>query len=235
MIWFSPDCSLFAFGDEMRLATETCFSTVLLGSLTLSLMTTCGSIQDEIENKTLLTLIAKPMSRNEFVFGKYLGSILILLVSMAFLCAVFVIMAKTRVLETPTQRLLKIPLSWDQGLGVLLLFMESSIVLAFSILIAPFFTMPLNLCLSLSFMILANISHLLENIFRSESGILNFLLNGLFYFIPDFTIYNLGDLLAKGNKVTNLLSYTCSAAIYTICFLTVLLSLAMFLFKKKEI
>lgn len=235
IIWFSPDCSLFAFGDEIRLATETCFSTILLGSLTLSLMTTCGSIQEEIENKTLLTLIAKPMSRSEFILGKYFGSLFISFVTMAVLYAIFFLMANTRIIDTPTERALKFPISLDQSYILLLLFMESSIVLAFSILIAPFFSMPINLCLSLAFMILANVSHLLEGIFKESSTVFSLILKGIFYFIPNFTLYNLGDLLAKGNKIESLNVYTQTTLLYTICFLGIYLSLAMILFNKKDI
>lgn len=235
LIWFSPDCSLFAFGDELRLATETCFSTILLGSLTLSLLACCGSIQEEIESKTLLTLISKPMSRHEFVLGKFLGAVIISLISTLFLVAIFCVMAKTRVLETATQSDLKILITSDQGLGVFLLFLESIVVLAFSIMIAPFFNLQLNFCLSIAFMVICNISHLAEAIFATGDGILNFIFHGIFYFIPDFTIYNLGDLLAKGFVVPNLLVYTATAFLYTVCFLSVILSVAILIFSRKEI
>lgn len=235
MIWFSPDCSLFAFGDELRLATETCFSTILLGSLTLGLMASCGSIQEEMENKTLLTLISKSLSRFEFVLGKFLGALTISLLTTIFLATIFMVMAKLRVLETPTEGQLKISLTWDQGLGVLLLFMESAVVLAFSIMIAPFFNLPLNFCLSIAFMILGNISHLIEMIFSKGDGILNFIFLSIFYFIPDFTIYNLGDLLASGFVVPDLLAYTTTAFLYTVCFLSVILSFAILIFSRKEI
>lgn len=235
LIWFSPDCSLFAFGDELRLAKETCFSTILLGSLTLSLMASCSSIQEELESKTLLTLISKPMSRFEFVIGKYLGVITISIISTLFLVAVFCLMAHLRVLESPTERDLKIIVTADQGLGVLLLFMESAVVLAFSIMIAPYFSLQLNFSLSLAFMILGNISHLVEIVFSSGNGILNFIFLGIFYFIPDFTIYNLGDLLANGFLVPNLFTYTVTAFLYTVCFLTVILSVAILIFSRKEI
>lgn len=235
LIWFSPDCALFAFGDELRLATETCFSTVLLGSLTLSLLASCSSIQEEIESKTLLTLISKPLHRFEFVVGKYLGAFFISLVSTLFLVAVFCLMAKTRTLETPLARMLQIQLSTYQALGVTLLFMESAVILAFSIMIAPFVSLQINLCLSLAFMVLGNISHLVENAFSSGSGILNYIFVGIFYFIPDFTIYNLGDLLAKGHAVPNLHLYTGTAFLYTLCFLSAILSVAIFIFRRKEI
>jgi hypothetical protein len=144
-------------------------------------------------------------------------------------------MAKIRVLDSPTARSLKIILTYDQGLGVLLLFMETTVVLAFSILIAPFFNLQLNFCISLAFMILSNISHLVETVFSTGNGVLNFIFISVFYFIPDFTIYNLGDLLAKGNMTPNLFLYTATAFLYTICFLSVVLSLAIIIFNKKEI
>lgn len=144
-------------------------------------------------------------------------------------------MAKTRTLETPLARMLQIQLSTYQALGVTLLFMESAIILAFSIMIAPFVSLQINLCLSLAFMVLGNISHLVENAFSSGSGILNYIFVGIFYFIPDFTIYNLGDLLAKGHAVPNLHLYTVTALLYTLCFLSAILSVAIFIFRRKEI
>jgi len=235
LIWFSPDCALFAFGDELRLATETCFSTVLLGGLTLSLLASCSSTQEEIESKTLLTLLSKPLQRFEFVIGKYLGSFFIAFLATLILVGIFCLMAHTRTLETPLARMLRIELTTYQGLGVILLFMESAVILAFSIMIAPFVSLQINLCLSLAFMVLGNISHLVENAFTSGDGILNYLLMALFYFIPDFTIYNLGDLLATGYAVPNLHSYTLTALFYTLCFLSAILSIAILIFRRKEI
>ena len=48
-------------------------STVLTFSTLLALLTASSTITDEIEGRTALTMLSKPLRREEFLLGKYLG------------------------------------------------------------------------------------------------------------------------------------------------------------------
>ena len=72
----------FTLEDDDKLLTELGLSTLLLSGLFLSSFSATGILSREVENKTILTVVSKPVSRTVFLAGKYLG--LILALSLAF-------------------------------------------------------------------------------------------------------------------------------------------------------
>jgi hypothetical protein len=73
LLVFNISISAYSLDDDNKLLTEMGLSTVFLGGLFLAAFTATGVLAREIENKTVLTVISKPMSRPAFILGKYLG------------------------------------------------------------------------------------------------------------------------------------------------------------------
>jgi ABC-type transport system involved in multi-copper enzyme maturation permease subunit len=65
--------SAYTMSDDNKLLYEMGLSTVLLGGVFLAALTATGVLSREIDNKTVLTVISKPIGRPVFVLGKYLG------------------------------------------------------------------------------------------------------------------------------------------------------------------
>ena len=80
----------FSMGDDTKMFIDCGLATVLICSLLLSVWMASISVADEIEGKTAMTLLSKPINRRQFVLGKYVGilqSSLIMVVIMG--CAFF--------------------------------------------------------------------------------------------------------------------------------------------------
>ena len=63
----------FAFGEDTKVFVDSGLATVLICSLLLAVWTASMSVADEIEGKTAMTLLSKPINRRQFVVGKYVG------------------------------------------------------------------------------------------------------------------------------------------------------------------
>jgi ABC-type transport system involved in multi-copper enzyme maturation permease subunit len=63
----------FAMSDETKMFIDCGLATVLICSLLLAVWTASISVADEIEGKTAMTLLSKPITRRQFILGKYLG------------------------------------------------------------------------------------------------------------------------------------------------------------------
>ena len=63
----------FTLEDDDKLLLDIGLSTLLLSGLFLSAFSASGVISREIENKTALSVISKPVGRPVFVLGKFLG------------------------------------------------------------------------------------------------------------------------------------------------------------------
>ncbi len=59
--------------DDTQLHMTTALGGVLLGGLVLGSLVASGVLTREIDNRTVLTVISKPIGRPAFVLGKYLG------------------------------------------------------------------------------------------------------------------------------------------------------------------
>jgi ABC-type transport system involved in multi-copper enzyme maturation permease subunit len=63
----------FSFGEDYRMLIDCGLATILICGLLLAVWTSSTSIADEIEGKTAMTLLSKPINRRQFVLGKFIG------------------------------------------------------------------------------------------------------------------------------------------------------------------
>ncbi len=73
LIVINPLFSAYTLDDDNMLLLDLGLSTLFLGGLLLSASTATGVLSREIANRTILTLMSKPLSRTALLAGKYLG------------------------------------------------------------------------------------------------------------------------------------------------------------------
>ncbi len=93
----------FTLENDDKLLLDLGLSTLLLSGLFLSAFCAAGVISREIENKTVLTVIAKPVGRPVFILGKFLGLFVAMLLAFYLSFLVFVLAQRHGVLQTTTQ------------------------------------------------------------------------------------------------------------------------------------
>jgi len=81
--------SYFTFGEELKMYKDTGLTTISFFSMLLALLTASSTVADEIEGKTAITLLSKPINRRQFIVGKFLGIELGVLVLYLLLGALF--------------------------------------------------------------------------------------------------------------------------------------------------
>ena len=73
LLVLNPYLSTNTFEDDNKLAIDMSLSMLLVGGLVLAAFTASGVVSREIENRTVLTIISKPLPRPIFILGKYFG------------------------------------------------------------------------------------------------------------------------------------------------------------------
>jgi ABC-type transport system involved in multi-copper enzyme maturation permease subunit len=91
MIGLSPAFALFHLGEGSKMVTDLGLSTILTFSTLLALLTASSAITDEIEGRTAVTMLAKPLRREEFLLGKFFGVATATSALIALLAPVFLI------------------------------------------------------------------------------------------------------------------------------------------------
>ncbi|MGI9014638.1 MAG: hypothetical protein ACR2GY_10365 [Phycisphaerales bacterium] len=92
--------STFTMDDDQKMFIDVGLATVLLFTTLLAAFISTSVITREIENRTVLTVVSKPVSRPVFVIGKYLGVAGANLLAGIYLCFVFVLIEHHGVLQT---------------------------------------------------------------------------------------------------------------------------------------
>jgi hypothetical protein len=63
----------YTFGEDLKMLKELQLSAILLPPLILTIFTAAISVSEEIEGRTAVTLLSKPVARRDFLLGKYIG------------------------------------------------------------------------------------------------------------------------------------------------------------------
>jgi ABC-type transport system involved in multi-copper enzyme maturation permease subunit len=86
-MWIAVAVPYFTFGDDYKMMKQVGFDLVLLAPLLFGTLASSISVSEEIEGRTAITVMSKPINRRSFLFGKYLG-VLMACAAMAMLLAV---------------------------------------------------------------------------------------------------------------------------------------------------
>lgn len=237
----------FSFQEQFKFLKDLGYATISLTGLLVGLLGAAQLIPAEIERRTILTALCRPLRRWEFVVGKYLGLVSLLGVMLGIMGAVFfgVILWKEAQL---------VAMEGGDGAAVQAIQMESrdprlwqAFVLISAKLfvvcgIAVFFS---TLATSTTFVIAMTlmvylIGHL-QSVAREqwlESGEqVGWWLQGFLalvaWLVPDFNLYSLIDEIVAGNLVR--WSATLEVVAYSGVYVGVLLAAAAWLFEGRDL
>ncbi|MFO0850884.1 MAG: ABC transporter permease subunit [Gemmataceae bacterium] len=73
LTWLAVVLPYFTFGDDYKMMKLIGFDIVMLGAALFGLLAAAISISEEIEGRTAITLMSKPINRRSFLLGKFVG------------------------------------------------------------------------------------------------------------------------------------------------------------------
>jgi hypothetical protein len=85
----SPLVPYFTFGEDHLMVKDLGYDTIMLGAVIFGALAASMSISEEIEGRTAVTLMSKPVSRRQFLLGKFVGIVLAAMVLFALLGTYF--------------------------------------------------------------------------------------------------------------------------------------------------
>jgi ABC-type transport system involved in multi-copper enzyme maturation permease subunit len=99
LIGFSLALGELSFTEQARISADFGFAGIQLSAGVLAIFVGSTLVSREIEKQTILTLLARPVSRGQFVLGKFLGLSLVIATVMACLAAVLALVVAQLGLE----------------------------------------------------------------------------------------------------------------------------------------
>ena len=79
----------FALGEEMKFVRDAGLTSITIAGLLMAIFLSSSVVADEIDKKTALSVLCKPVRRSQFILGKYSGILLSIVAAYIILTIVF--------------------------------------------------------------------------------------------------------------------------------------------------
>ena len=225
------------FGEDIKMLKDTGLTLILVLSIVLALWSASTSVAEEIDGRTALTVLSKPLNRRSFVIGKYVGIVWTLLLvylvfSVVFMAAVAykpIYDAKESSLASPEWQICYLEMIRLVP-GLVLAFMEALIFTALSVAISTRVPLLANMTICLVIYALGHLTPLVveSSMEGAGFGIIRFFAQLIATIFPNLELFNIQAAISAGVDVPFVyLGWAFSyCAVYSI--IAMLLALIMF-------
>jgi ABC-type transport system involved in multi-copper enzyme maturation permease subunit len=183
-----------------------------------------GLINKEIEKRTVLVLIPKPLNRAEFIIGKHLGLVGVLAVLIVAMTLIYLILLSFSKVEYPLGSIL---------VSTLYLFLELCLITAVALMFGVFTSSLLAALLTFGVYLMGNLSpDVLKFGNLSQNSSVQMLTQGLYLVLPDLSRLNLKNEAVYGLLPSPLTLL--SNGLYGLFYTVLLLAIAILIFSRRE-
>lgn len=251
--------TLFTFmssGEVQKFLRDYGLGFTLILTLITAIFLGTALIPPEIERRTIFTILSKPVTRLEFLIGKYLGLMFVLAMNLAFMIVVFLIAYSIFVMRqegglahalladgTGVSRMGLAFDDWNLAKALMLDFGTLSIMAAFAIMLSQFTTGITAIILSFVVYFLGQSAPYWERLTSGSGelskaatpalgGGLTAVVNFVYFFLPRLDRFDVRERVINDAPVAAnyILKASSSGVIYT----AVLLTIAYFAFSDRE-
>ncbi len=228
------------FGEDVKMYKDSSLMTIMILAILVAVWTASVSVADEIDGRTALTLLSKPISRREFVLGKFLGIVWANLLMFIILGAWMMILVSYKVVYDARETANPDPawqLSASEMLsivpGLLLAFMESIVLTAISVAISTRLPILPNLVICGSIYVLGHLGPLIVQSAIGQNEFVAFFGQLIALILPVLDHFNIQAAVAAGVPVPP--AYLAWAALYCVLYSAVAMLLALILFEDRDL
>ena len=251
----------FTLGEDTVMYKSVSLDVILLFVLISTLFATSRSIYEEIEDRTMLTLMSKPVNRWEVLVGKYLGIIGAAALAVALMGVVLMLCTYLRI---PGDYQLRVNALDDReqaqlwgyrlmhlsGLvpSLILLWLQIAVLAAVGVALSTRFSLVVNLPTVILLYVAGNLTRFLP--LNDESGFLRGIAWVISTLLPYLQVFDLRDLTVykpiriagtqfennpAGVYLSTIWTYLGIAAAYCLAYVTFALSAGLWSFRTREL
>jgi ABC-type transport system involved in multi-copper enzyme maturation permease subunit len=213
-------------GAQDKITLDLGLAAIHLLSVIIAIFVGTGLINKEIEKRTVLVLIAKPISRAEFIVGKHLGLSAVLAVLIAALGVIFVVILALNGIAFPAVSL---------GLALLFTALEAILLTAVAILFGVFTSSLLATFLTFATYLMGHLTQDLVAFGRlSDNPAIQRVTSALYLVLPDLERLNLRNEAIYGTTLLPSSSELLLHGLYGLLYTAFLLTVASVIFGRRQ-
>ena len=245
----------FSFQEEFQVLKDVAFGAMSIFSALLAIVATAFLLPNDVEDRTLYTILAKPVPRLDYLLGKLLGTLLLLAIAIATMFVMFMVVLTIReqwvaadiraemaqappeVLAARLDELRAAAFNWNLVPGVVIVFLKAALLSALTLFISTFATSGLfTVIIAAAVYFIGHLQATAREYWLGSMDI-SWLTRGFLALVslvfPDLQLFNLVDDIVAGNEIAGgLFARTGGLGVL---YVAVYFLLAYFVFAKKEL
>ena len=199
---------------------------IAIAGLVTAVFVGTGLVNKEIEKRTVFVLIAKPISRVEFIVGKHLGLTAVLAVLVTAMTVIYFGVLSVHQVSYPAGSLV---------IAAFYTLLELSLITAIAILFGVFTSSLLSTILTFATYIMGHLSpDLVELAKLAENPSLEQLTENMYLILPDLSRLNLRNAAVYGSELMPSPTELLSSGVYAIAYIVLLLTIANLIFSRRQ-
>ena len=211
-------------GQEIRTIVNLGLSAMLLFGAFISIFVGVGLVSKEIERRTVYSMFAKPVSRAEFIVGKYFGLCLTLLVNVA----VMGVGVSLALLYSGGGQI-----AFSIWGAILLIYLELTILTGVAVLFSSFSSVALSALLTFFVFIIGHFSASLNDLAKNlGSASAKFVFGATYYLLPNLSNFVFRTETAHGLVPSGAMFF--GAIAYAVVYVAILLILTTAIFSRRN-
>ncbi len=258
----TPWIPYFTFGENFKMAKDLGYDFMMLFAALFAVMAASMSISEEIEGRTAVTLMSKPVSRREFLIGKFVGILLaaammISILSLAFYGTMLFPMERDPMpvpagTETfasfMTPRIGEVPGYFFRGIGfwfchifelfpgVLFAFCQVMVLLSIAVALATRLPMVVNLMICFVIFLAGRLTPVLQQVAQGKT-LVQFTAQLFDTILPALDLFNLGPAIVRDTPPPTgpFMSYLAMVTGYSLLYTTIALLFGLILFEDRDL
>ncbi|MDZ8083052.1 MAG: ABC transporter permease [Nostoc sp. DcaGUA01] len=216
----------FAAATEDKMFLDFGMAAMNAIGLIVTIFVGTGLVNKEIEKRTILVLIAKPVSRSEIIVGKYLGLSAVLAVLIAMMTVIYLLFLQFANITYSIASIL---------IAAIFLFLQLSLITSVAIVFGVFTASLLATVLTFAVYLMGNITQDLVEFARLSRNLgIERLTQGLFLVLPDLSRLDLKNHAVYGLQALPDTTALFINASYGLLYSAMLLAIAIFIFSRRE-
>jgi len=257
-IFCSRFLTLFSFYQEMNMVREMGMATMTFWGFIIVVITSGLIVTQELEDRTAVTLLSKPLRRTDFLLGKFAGLVAALIPGMIVLAGVLFLtlweMASPRlplhdrdlvegVKNGFSSFAIAWRITWEQFVirqsgvvleGALLSFLQTTVLAAIAVSFSAFFPTVVSVAATTLVFIIGNVSsYMLASVENLKVGALTTAGRAASYLAPNLGYFNLQMYFSEGKIIS--LRYLGLSVAYSALYVIAVFLVSCSLFQKREV
>jgi len=227
-------------GEDIKMLKDNGLTLILILALFQGIWSASSTVSDEIEGRTALTLLSKPIHRRSFIFGKMLGIFWVLFFIFLVLGSILLLTVSYKPIYDARETSAEMPL-WQACFaelirtlpGLVMGFFQACTLSAIAVALATRVPQLANFAICFSLYLVGHLTPTIVSSSATEFPIIQFVAQLIAVIVPTLDWYSMDKAIDTGNAVP--IVYLAGIMIYSIVYTAIAVLLGLLLFEDRDL